>query len=198
MADRGITIITDETYQHFTYDGAQHFSPASIPQTRSGIVTIGSFSKSYSMTGWRIGYLLAESTFIEQALKVQDTMVICAPVISQKAALAALWDNPQRLVHHRELLAHRRRLLVEEMVNIPSLSWQATRGSFFAFVKVKGCTDSAQMAMDILENAHVATIPGSLFGMGGEGYLRLSYGSVEPAELKAACHRLARFFRSKG
>jgi aspartate/methionine/tyrosine aminotransferase len=198
MADRGIILITDETYQHFTYEGARHFSPASVPQIRSQVVTVGSFSKSFSMTGWRIGYLLAEPAFIEQALKIQDTMVICAPVIAQKAALAALRGDPQHLVHHRELLEQRRRLLLEELSDIPTLTWQPTRGSFFAFVRVKDCKDSTMMAMDILKHAHVATIPGSLFGKSGEGYLRLSYGSVEPKELKTACHRLADFFRTKG
>lgn len=194
MAQRGIVLITDETYQHFVHAGARHFSPASLPEVQDQVITIGSFSKSYSLTGWRIGFLAAGAAFVEQALKVQDTMVICAPVIAQKAALGALQEPPQFLAHRRERLNRRRLLLVEHLADIPALSWRPTRGAFFAFVGVAGCSDSFELSIRLLEEAHVATIPGSLFGRRGEGYLRLSYGSTEPGALQEACERLDRFF----
>ncbi len=194
VAERGICLITDEAYQHFVYNRARHFSPASLAEARGSVVTIGSFSKSYSLTGWRIGYLVAPAPFVEQALKVQDTVVICAAVIAQKAALGALREPAWVLAQRREVLDRRRRLLMEELAGIPALSWQPTSGSFFAFVRASGCTDSLQLAMDLLDQVHVVTIPGSLFGRHGEGYLRLSYGSVEEKDLEEACTRLARFF----
>ncbi len=196
LASRRIAIITDETYQHFVYDGAEHFSMASLPDIRAHVITIGSFSKSFSLTGWRVGYLLAETAFIEEALKVQDAMLVCAPVISQKAALGGLQEAGDALVHRREILDRRRRLLIDRLAGIPKLTWNPTRGAYFALVRAEGCTDSAQLARDILERVHVVTVPGSVFGRTGEGYLRLSYGSLDLDELDEACQRLAQHFAS--
>ncbi|MBN1485932.1 MAG: aminotransferase class I/II-fold pyridoxal phosphate-dependent enzyme [Chloroflexia bacterium] len=194
LAGRGIAIITDETYQHFVYEEARHFSPASRPEIRDQVITISSFSKSYSMTGWRVGFLVAPADFVQEALKVQDTMVICASVIAQKAALGALQAPSTALAQRRDVLAQRRQLLLERLPRIPGLSWQPARGGFFAFVQVAGCRDSFQLALDLLQQAHVVTIPGSLFGPYGEGCLRLSYGAVDLSELAQACTRLERFF----
>lgn len=197
MVDRGIAILTDETYQHFVYEGAQHYSPAALPGTGSTVITIGSFSKAYSLTGWRIGFLAAPAPFVQQALKVQDTMVICAAVITQKAALGALQEPAQTLAQRRDILDKRRCYLAEHLSTLPGLNWQPTRGGFFAFVHIPGCSDSFQLAMDLLDQTHIVTIPGSLFGRHGEGYLRISYGSVDLPELVEACSRLARFFSSR-
>ena len=194
LASRGIAVITDETYQHFVYEGAEHFSLASVPEIRSQLITIGSFSKSFSLTGWRVGYLVAQPTFIQEALKVQDAMLVCAPVISQKAALGGLQEPGHTLSHRREILDQRRRLLIERLAEIPQLTWHPTRGAYFAFVRAEGCTDSVELARDILDTVHVVTVPGSVFGRSAEGYLRLSYGSVEPADLDEACSRLSRYF----
>lgn len=194
LASRDIAIITDETYQHFVYEGAEHFSLASVAEIRPQLITIGSFSKSFSLTGWRVGYLVAQPAFIEEALKVQDAMLVCAPVISQKAALGGLQEPGHTLSHRREILDQRRRLLIERLAEIPKLAWHPTRGAYFAFVRAEGCADSAELARDILDTVHVVTIPGSVFGRSGEGYLRLSYGSVETADLDEACSRLSRYF----
>jgi aspartate/methionine/tyrosine aminotransferase len=194
LAARDIVLLIDETYRHLVYGEATHFCPATLPEAHAHVLTIGSFSKSYSMTGWRIGYLIAPASFLEEAIKVQDTMVICATVIAQKAALGALQEGAAFLSERRSALDRRRQLLAQHLVAIPGLHWQPTAGAFFAFVRVEGCTDSLQLAMDILEKAHVVTIPGSLFGPSGEGYLRLSYGSVGEKELAEACRRLGRFF----
>ncbi len=194
LAARGIALLTDETYQHYVYGGARHFSPASLPEAREHTITVGSFSKSYSLTGWRVGYLVAPAAFVEQALKVQDTMVICAAVIAQKAALGALGEPASFLAARRAALDRRRRILAARLAEIPALHWQPTQGAYFAFVRVAGCRDSLRLALQLLEQAHVVTIPGSLFGRSGEGYLRLSYGSVEEEELEEACGRLARLF----
>lgn len=194
LAARDVPLLIDETYRHLVYGEAAHFCPATLPKVRDHVLTIGSFSKSYSMTGWRIGYLVAPASFLEEAIKVQDTMVICATVIAQKAALGALQEDAAFLSERCATLDRRRRLLAQHLAAIPSLHWQPTAGAFFAFVRVAGCTESLQLAMDILEQTHIVTIPGSLFGPAGEGYLRLSYGSVEEVELAEACERLERFF----
>lgn len=194
LASRGISIISDETYRHFTYEGAQHFSLASVREIRNLVITIGSFSKSFSMTGWRVGYLIAEPSFVQQALKIQDAMLVCAPVISQKAALGGLAEPSETIERRREILDQRRRSLIDRLSQIPQLTWRPNPGAFYAFVRADRCTDSVQLATHILETAHVVTAPGSVFGRTGEGHLRLSYGSVELADLEEACVRLARYF----
>src|SRR5262249_13909212 len=146
------------------------------------------------MTGWRVGYLLADRDVTEQAIKIQDAMVICAPVVSQIAAEAAIreaWEYP--ISFHHELAA-RRRVLVDGLRSIPRLHWTPTDGAFFAFVRVNGCIDSLRLSRDILERAHVITIPGASFGQAGEGFIRLSYGATGQDELGEALGRLARYF----
>jgi len=194
LAARGIAIIFDETYQAFLYDGAQHLSPGSIPEACSHVITIGSFSKTFSLAGWRVGYLLAEPDFVQQAIKVQDSMLVCAPVISQRAALGALKTPLGELARRRAVLSERRQLVAQYLAEIPRLHWHPTGGAYYAFVRVDGCTDAAALAWDLLERAHLAVAPGSIFGRNGEGFLRLSYGSVEEPQLKEACARLVRYF----
>jgi len=194
LAARGIAIIFDETYQAFLYDGAQHLSPGSIPEARSHVITVGSFSKTFSLAGWRVGYLLAEPDFVQQAIKVQDSMLVCAPVISQRAALGALKTPREELARRRVILSERRQLVAQSVAEIPGLHWHPTGGAYYAFVRVEGCTDAAALAWDLLERADLAVVPGSIFGRNGEGFLRLSYGSVEEPQLKEACARLVRYF----
>src|SRR4030095_5406256 len=165
-----ILVISDETYMHFVY-GGPHWSAASVPGWRRNVIVIGTFSKSFAMMGWRIGYMLADAPVCAQATKVQDAMIICAPTISQMAAEAAIrrdWDYPRRF--HGEFLERRRRLS-DALTRCEGLSWTPTPGGFFAFVRVEGCTDSNALALRLLEEAHVVSIPGSSFGPRGESCL---------------------------
>ena len=197
LASRDILVISDETYMHFVY-GDRHWSAASVADWRRNVVVIGTFSKSFAMMGWRVGYMLADAPVCAHATKVQDAMIICAPTISQIAAEAAVrddWDYPRTF--HTELLQRRTRL-ADGLVRSPHMSWVPTHGGFFAFVRVDGCTDSNALALRILEEAHVVTIPGSSFGRSGEGCLRLSYGSVDADALTEAVDRLTNFVRGSG
>jgi aspartate/methionine/tyrosine aminotransferase len=204
---RGIVVMCDETYMHFVYESAggaigagsggrmgRCLSAAAIPGWRDNVVVLGTFSKSFGMTGWRLGYLLAGAQVCEQAIKIQDAMIICAPVIAQVAAEAAVresWDYAY--AYHDELIA-RRRVLAEEFATIPDLHWSPAEGGFFAFVRVAGCSDSMALSTAILDAVDVVTIPGATFGRCGEGYLRLSYGAANEATLREACRRLRVFF----
>lgn len=191
-AARGLVVVSDETYMHFVYDNA-HASAVSAPGWRWNVVVIGTFSKSFGMMGWRLGFLLADRAVCEQAVKVQDAMIICAPVVSQVAGEAAVreaWAHPQ--TYHAEL-RERRRVLEEGLRRVPEVSWTPTSGGLFAFVRVAGCEDSVALATRLLEEAHVVTIPGSVFGRSGEGCLRLSYGYASQAEIAEATSRLGTF-----
>jgi aminotransferase len=192
-ATRGILVVSDETYMHFVYEGT-HWSAASVADWRRNVIVVGSFSKSFGMMGWRVGFVLADASVCEQMVKVQDAMIICAPVISQMAAEAAVresWSYP--LSFHPEL-CQRRRILAEGLAAIPGVEWNPTRAGLFAFVRVAGCGDSTQVSNDLLERAHLVTIPGAAFGSRGEGFLRLSYGYANSAELTDALDRLRNFF----
>ena len=194
MASKGVVTIFDETYQAFLYDGARHLSPGTIPEARSQVITVGSFSKTFSLAGWRVGYLVAEPDFVEQAIKVQDSMLVCAPVISQRASLGALQTPQGELARRLGVFSERRQMMIQRLAEIPRLSWHPTGGAYYAFVRVQDCLDSIALAWDLLERAHVAVVPGSVFGRHGEGFLRLSYGSVETSDLDEACDRLAEYF----
>jgi aminotransferase len=196
-ARRGIVVFSDETYMHFVYEGA-HWSAASAPRWRENVVVIGSFSKSFGMMGWRVGYVLADARVCEQAVKVQDAMIICAPMISQIAAEAAVrkdWSYPASF--HGEL-RERRRILADGLARIAGVEWAPTRGGLFAFARIAGCGDSTRLANDLIERAHVVTIPGAAFGSSGEGFLRLSYGYANATELAEAVDRMRRFFEERG
>lgn len=196
LSTRGVFVISDETYMQFVYDGA-HWSAASVEAWRRNVVVVGTFSKAFGMMGWRVGFLLADAATCEQAVKVQDAMIICAPTISQMAAEAAVrdcWSYP--LSFHDEL-RRRRAALADGLAAIPRLHWTPTRGGLFAFVRIDGCDDSAALSNDLLERAHVVTIPGAAFGRSGEGFLRLSYGYARADELAEAGDRLRRFFAAR-
>lgn len=193
LANRDVFVISDETYMQFVY-GADHWSAASVPDWRRNVVVIGTFSKSFAMMGWRVGFVLADRAICEQATKIQDAMIICAPMISQIVAEGPVrdeWEYPRQF--HRELV-RRRQLVAERIAAMPALTWSPSGGGFFAFTRVAGCTDSTALAERLLEEAHIVTIPGAAFGRSGEGCLRLSFGSVSGEDLIEGLNRLEDFF----
>jgi aminotransferase len=193
LASRGIVVFSDETYMHFVYDG-EHWSAVSVAGWRENVVVIGTCSKSFGMMGWRIGFMLADAGICTEAVKIQDAMIICAPTISQIAAEAAIRDRWTYAIGFHDELRQRRQLLADGVGAIPCLSWMPTAAGLFGFVKVDGGGDSATLAHDLLEAAHVVTIPGSAFGASGEGYLRLSYGAASVEDLRIALARLQQYF----
>jgi len=186
-------VLVVETYMQFVFDD-EHWSAASVAGWRRNVVVVGTFSKAFALMGWRVGFVLADRAVCEQATKIQDAMIICAPMISQMVVEGALrddWAYPRRF--HRELV-QRRKLVADRIAAMPTLSWSPTGGGFFAFARVDGCTDSTALAARLLEEAHVVTIPGAAFGKSGEGCLRLSFGSVSGEDLVEGLDRLGRFF----
>jgi aspartate/methionine/tyrosine aminotransferase len=189
LLDRDIALVVDETYLPFVYD-AQPFSATALPQYPN-VISIGSFSKAFAMTGWRLGYLAGPAHFIEEALKIQDAMVICAPAIAQAAILGALQEEPRYIEQFLPELRQRREFLRDRIAGVPELQWSGAAGGFFAFVRVEGCSDSLALATRLLDETHVVTLPGRLFGQAGEGFLRLSYGAMGTEEIGTAVERIA-------
>ena len=148
------------------------------------------------MTGWRVGYIVASARFCAQAVKVQDAMAICAPVICQVGAVAALGDIHDFTRSHIPELETRRGMLSEALAAIPALSWHETSGALFAFARADSPAKGSELAWDILERAHVLLVPGGAFGGEWRDYLRISYGSSTRSRFGEALDRLGRYFDS--
>ena len=192
-ATRDLVVVSDEAYMHFVYEGA-HWSAATAAGWRDTVVVIGTLSKSLGLMGWRVGFMLADRAVCAQAVKVMDAMLICAPVISQMAAEAALHEDWPYATNFLDELRARRRVLADGLRDIPRVEWTPGRGGLFAFARIAGCADSQQLARNLMEEAHLVTMPGASFGASGEGYLRLSFGFAEQHELREAIRRLAEYF----
>lgn len=183
-------VISDEVYEKLVYDGHRHLSIASLPRMKERTVTVNSFSKTYAMTGWRIGYAAAPKELIDQMVKLQQFTMVHAPAVSQRAALAAL-KGPQDFVKEMaEEYDKRRRFIVDRLNSIGGLSCLRPKGAFYVFLNIKKLgMRSEEVAMALLERAKVVTVPGVAFGPGGEGYLRISY-SRPIDQLEEACSRI--------
>lgn len=188
-------IISDETYDFLVYDDIPHFSIASIPEVWDRTITIGSFSKAFALAGWRVGYVAAPSEIISEILKVQDATVICAPVISQMAALFALRSNLTFLDYYKKLLKRNRDYVLSRLDEIPDLSYVTPKGAFYVFPKYEIPIKSRDFAFKILNEHNLLVLPGSAFGDFGEYHLRLSFGSQTYEELEEGLNRLQNAFK---
>lgn len=191
LRDRGVWLIVDETYLTFTY--ARPPATATHLMDLGNVVVVGSFSKTFAMMGWRIGYFAAPERVIQEALKAQDAMIICPSAIAQYALLGVLTDEPGYSTGFLPDLRARRDYAAARLATEPGMTWTPAAGGFFAFVKVPGCTDSLDFSLRLLDAAGVATVPGRAFGKAGEGHLRLSYGSATMDDVSQAFDRLSSF-----
>lgn len=196
LDERGIYVITDECYLRFVYPPAQVFSAASLPaELRARLCIAGSFSKTYAMTGWRVGYALAPREWTREMLKVQSHSTSNPNSIAQYAAIEAL-KGPQESV--AEMLAEytaRRAWLLAALRDIPGLSCNEPEGAFYAFPSVREClggqlTTSADFAARLLTEEHTVVTDGAAFG--AEGYLRISY-ATSMEQLVEGVARIRRF-----
>jgi aminotransferase len=173
-----LLVLTDEVYEKLVFDGHSHFSIASMSDFRDSVITVNSFSKTYAMTGWRIGYVVANQTITNCIRKIHGYMVSCAAASAQRAALEAL-TGPQDCVNQMiEEYSHRRKMIVEALNKIDGFQCIPPKGTFYAFPDVSRLgLPSARISDELLEQARLAAIPGSAFGEPGEGHLRLSFAT---------------------
>lgn len=176
--DNDLIILSDEVYGKIVFDENRHFSVASYPEFRDSVITVNSFSKSYAMTGWRIGYVAANEAISQQIRKMHGYMVSCAPSPAQKAAIEAL-NGPQECVTEMiEEYSRRRERVVAGLNKIDGLRCAAPQGTFYVYPNIRGLgMTSTEFAEGLLEKTGVACIPGSAFGKAGEGYLRISFAA---------------------
>lgn len=191
VIEHDLFVLSDEIYSELTYQG-DHVSIASLPGMRERTLTINGFSKSYAMTGWRLGYVCGPRDIIEQMTKIHQFAIMCAPTTSQYAAVEAMRNGDEDVSRMRESYNQRRRYLMNAFQEI-GLKCFEPFGAFYVFPCIKEFgISSEEFAMRLLEEEHVAVVPGTAFGDCGEGFLRISYAySIE--DLKIALERLGRF-----
>lgn len=195
-AQKDIFLISDEVYKDFIYDdlnGSKIFSLAQIPELRKKVIRIFSLSKAYAMAGWRIGFLHSDEENISEILKIHDSLITCAPVIAQHAAMAALDFGDKEIKKFVDEFRNRRETMcgyLNELNNF--FSYQKPQGSYYIFPKIKFApkhkivldvlsqsqinSPSWQITLDLLYGAKVAVVPGQAFGPAGENHIRLSFG----------------------
>ncbi len=173
-----LAVVTDEAYEYFTFDGHQHFSIASIPEVKKRVIACYTFTKTYAMTGWRVGYMHADEARIPQLAKAHIPFAICAPVVSQYAALAALEGPQDCIAEFRDHYQAARDLMCERLDDLDTVfSYVKPQGSYLMFPRIllEGGTDSMAFCRDLLKRGRVSTTPGIAFGPTGESHLRLSF-----------------------
>ena len=188
-ADHDLTVVSDEIYEKILYEG-EHFSPASLDGMFDRTVTVNGFSKTYSMTGWRLGWLVASTPMARQIGKVQEHTITCATAFAQKAGVAALRGPTAPLKAMVDEFRARREIVLRELKQIDRLSTDRPSGAFYVFPRVDVGLASASLAERILTEANVAVTPGSAFGEAGEGHLRLSYAASRETIIECI-HRIA-------
>lgn len=192
--EHDLIVLSDEIYDELTYD-RDHFSIISVPGMRERTIYLHGFSKAWAMTGWRMGFTCAPPELTEAMMKIHQYTMLCAPILSQEAAIEALEQCGSDVERMKQEYMRRRNFMrasFEEM-DIPCIE---PTGAFYAFADVSQFGISAhQFALDLLEAENVAVVPGTAFGACGEGFIRCSY-ATSFARIQVAMERIARFTQS--
>lgn len=195
IKEHELIVISDEIYSDLIYEG-KHASLACFPEIRDQVLIINGCSKAFAMTGWRLGYLLGNEVFIKAITKIHQYTIMCAPIISQYAAIEGLKHGDRDVEKMRNAYAARRNFIVEGF-NKLGLKTHIPKGAFYIFPDIRstGLT-SEQFCEQLLISQKVACVPGTAFGDAGEGFIRVSYAySID--EIKMALERIALFLESR-
>jgi len=203
-AKHDLWIVSDEVYEKLIYDDAEHHSPAgSSDELSQRTITVNAVSKTYAMTGWRIGYAAGPKEVIQAASYLQSNTTSGPNSMAQRAAIEALTGPQDSVQEMRQAFDERRKLMVAMLNEIPGVSCPMPKGAFYAFPDVRGLLGrtyggkiihtSRELSEMLLQDAHVATVPGAAFA--AEGYLRLSY-ATDTASIQEGLKRIARFAES--
>ena len=192
ILEHDLFVLSDEIYSELTYGEEEHVSIASLPGMWERTITINGFSKSYAMTGWRLGYACGPRVIIEQMLKIHQFAIMCAPTTSQYAAVEALRNGDEDVAQMKEEYDGRRRYLLHRFKEM-GLECFEPYGAFYMFPSIRkfGMT-SEEFATKLLEAEKVAVVPGPAFGASGEGFVRISY-AYSLDDLKKALERIEKF-----
>lgn len=189
-----LLVVSDEIYSELTYIG-KHCSIGALPEMKERTIVINGFSKAFSMTGWRLGYVLAPKAILDQIKKIHQFAIMCAPTTSQYAGLEALRNGDPDIEKMRKEYDKRRKYLLKEFARL-DLPCFEPRGAFYIFPYIgKYGMSSEEFATDLLEKERVVVVPGTAFGESGEGFVRISYAySLE--SLKEAIKRIEKYLKN--
>ncbi|MDR2863829.1 MAG: aminotransferase class I/II-fold pyridoxal phosphate-dependent enzyme [Puniceicoccales bacterium] len=189
--EKDLLVISDEIYSELTFEGV-HTSIASLPGMRERTVFLHGFSKAFAMTGFRVGYACGPAGVLDAMLKVHQYAIMCAPIVSQEAAIEALTNGREDMLRMREKYRERRDVIVRRF-NELGLRCHLPRGAFYAFPCISSTgLDSMTFAKRLLQEQKVAMVPGTAFGPGGAGFCRASY-STSYENIIRACDRIGAF-----
>jgi aspartate/methionine/tyrosine aminotransferase len=195
-AERGLAVILDDPYCHFTYENRErYFNLSSVPELAGHVAYLFTFSKCHAMSGWRLGYAVLPEWLKREVLKVHDATMICAPRISQIAGLAALSGEQAHLGAFEDRLAKRRELICARLDALPHVfEYVKPEGAYYVFPRILAeHQDSYEFAIRLLEEAKVTLTPGSAFGPTGEHHVRMAF-CVEEDVIEAAFDRIEAYF----
>lgn len=193
-ADLEIMHISDETYEYFIYDGKQHYSPGK--EHRESTINIFSFSKSYGMSGWRVGYMTFPEQLFEQLLKIQDTILICPSLPSQLLALECLKVGSKYTKKFLPQIEESRNIIYSYLKELePILRTPRTSGAFYFYCKLDTHLPSKRIAYQLIRDYKVAVVPGETFGESAETTFRISYGNVRPEIARKGMERFSKGIR---
>ena len=192
VVENQIWCISDEIYCELTYDGEKHVSIGSFPKMKDYAIILNGFSKSFAMTGWRIGYIAAPAEILKQIVKLHGYNTICAPIFSQYAACEGL-KNGWKDVEKMRVSYQQRRNLMQKGFNDMGLPVPEPKGAFYMFPDISSTgLNSEEFATQLFQKHSVAVVPGSVFGLGGEGHIRCCYATAID-KIKIAMDRIAEF-----
>lgn len=175
--EHDLIVMADEIYSELRYDGKKHVSIASLPGMKERTILMHGFSKAFAMTGFRLGYACAPQPIIEAMMKIHQYSMLCAPIMSQNAAIEALENGRPQMEQMRDSYHQRRDFLVKRFNEI-GLDCHTPGGAFYVFPDIRSTgLSSKEFAMGLLEEESVAAVPGSAFGSSGEGFLRCCYAT---------------------
>jgi aspartate/methionine/tyrosine aminotransferase len=194
---RGIYHISDETYEYFTYNGVKHTSPGAFPHSQEHTISLYSLSKAYGFASWRIGYMVIPEHLLVPVKKIQDTIVICPPVISQYAALGALQVGANYCREKICAIASIRPLALDSLKRLEGLcTISPADGAFYFLLKVHTQLGAFELAQRLIQEHRVAVMPGTTFGMNDGCYLRIAYGALQKETAVEGIERLVRGVQS--
>lgn len=195
LCDTNIFVISDEIYAELTFGDAPHVSIAEIDGMWERTMVVNGFSKTFSMTGWRLGYACGPEPIIRQVTKIHQYAIMCAPTTSQYAAIEALENGDEAVAAMKEEYDMRRRLIVSGF-NAIGLTCREPKGAFYAFPSIQSTgLSSEEFCERLIYSEKVAVVPGTAFGQGGEGFIRASY-CYSTEHIKEALHRIERFLKT--
>ncbi len=190
--DRGLYHISDEAYEYFTYNGVKHISPGSFPDA-SHTISLYSLSKAYGFASWRIGYMVIPQHLLVAIKKIQDTIVICPPVISQFAALGALQTGMDYCQTNIRAISEVRQIFIDSLKHLQGLcTIVPADGAFYFLLKVHTNMGTFELVEKLIREHQVAVLPGTTFGIDDGCYLRVAYGALQKDTAKEGIERLVK------